>query len=67
MGITKLMPLIREKAPRAIRERQLDAFTGRIVACDASMAMYQFMIATTTMNAASGVEQLTDKNGIPTA
>lgn len=37
MGIYKLMDLIREKAPDAIRTVQLDIFAGKVVACDASM------------------------------
>lgn len=39
MGIYKLMDLIKEKAPDAIRQAQLDLFSGKVVACDASMVM----------------------------
>jgi len=36
MGIHKLMSLILEKAKAAIKNINLDALTGRIIACDAS-------------------------------
>ena len=40
------MPLIQEFAPGAVRELQgPEAYTGRIVAIDASMSLYQFLIA----------------------
>mmetsp|Transcript_58509 Transcript_58509/g.67571 ORF Transcript_58509/g.67571 Transcript_58509/m.67571 type:complete len:386 (+) Transcript_58509:47-1204(+) len=63
MGIYKLMDLIREKAPNAIRTVQLDLFAGKTVACDASMAIYQFIIATQGYNQANGLTELTDKEG----
>ena len=37
MGIHKLMSLLQEKAPNAIRKMQIELYTGRVVACDASM------------------------------
>ena len=40
MGITKLMTLIQDKAPKAVKQVQLDMLTGKVVACDASMAIY---------------------------
>ena len=49
MGIHKLMTLIQEKAPKAIKTMHLDMLTGKVIACDASMAIYQFLIATQTM------------------
>jgi flap endonuclease-1 len=45
MGIHGLMKLISEECPGAIKEQQLENFTGRKIAIDASMAMYQFLIA----------------------
>ena len=39
MGIYKLMDLIREKAPNAIRSIQLDLLAGKTVACDAPMVI----------------------------
>lgn len=46
MGIHKLMTLIQEKAPKAVKTITLDYLTGKVIACDASMAIYQFLIAT---------------------
>jgi flap endonuclease-1 len=45
MGIYKLMELIREHANGAIRQRDPKYYQGNTVACDASMTMYQFLIA----------------------
>lgn len=45
MGIQGLMKLISEECPQAIKEQELDNYTGRKIAIDASMAMYQFLIA----------------------
>lgn len=39
------MKLISEEAPLAIKEQDMEELTGRKVAIDASMAMYQFLIA----------------------
>jgi len=41
--------------------------TGRIVACDASMAMYQFLVITQGFNQNSGLTEMTDKEGNKTA
>lgn len=63
MGIHKLMSLIDEKAPKAVKEIQLDILTGKTVAIDASMAMYQFLISTQTLSKGYGVMELKDKDG----
>ena len=46
MGITRLMYLLKEKCPQAIKNVNLKTYTGHIFALDASMAMYQFLIST---------------------
>lgn len=46
MGIKQLMALIQDKAPKAIKSLPLEHLTGKTVAVDASMAIYQFLIAT---------------------
>jgi len=46
MGIYKLMSLIEKKAPSAIKQVEMHMYAGKVVACDASMAIYQFLIAT---------------------
>ena len=48
MGINGLMKLLSEECPGAIKEQEMENYTGRKVAIDASMAMYQFLIAVRT-------------------
>ena len=45
MGIKGLMKVIADNAPDAIKEDEIKNFFGRKVAIDASMSMYQFIIA----------------------
>lgn len=45
MGIHGLTKLISEHAPDAIKSHSIDSYFGRKVAIDASMSIYQFMIA----------------------
>eukprot|EP00904_Undaria_pinnatifida_P004618 jgi/Undpi1/14157/HiC_scaffold_9.g03808.m1 len=45
MGIHGLTKLLSDEAPNCMKEVTLDSLTGRKVAVDASMAMYQFLIA----------------------
>ena len=63
MGIQKLMTLITEKAPKAVKTIQIEMLTGKTVACDASMAIYQFLIATQTMKQGMGIGELRDEQG----
>ena len=45
MGIKGLTKLLNEEAPGCIKEHELDNYTGRKVALDASMCLYQFMVS----------------------
>ncbi|PWN41153.1 flap endonuclease 1 [Ceraceosorus guamensis] len=45
MGIKGLTSLISDEAPSAIKERDFKSYFGRKVAIDASMSLYQFLIA----------------------
>lgn len=45
MGISGLSKVIADNAPKAIRENQIGQYFGRKVAIDASMSIYQFLIA----------------------
>lgn len=45
MGIKGLTQLISDIAGGAIKETQIDTYFGRVVAVDASMSLYQFLIA----------------------
>ena len=65
MGITRLMMLLREKCPQSIKIRPLSHYTGQLFALDASMAMYQFLISTQSVNKTTGfsIAELTDPEG----
>ncbi|KAF9046168.1 PIN domain-like protein [Panaeolus papilionaceus] len=45
MGIKGLTPLLNEHAPNSIKEHDIKTLFGRKVAIDASMSIYQFLIA----------------------
>lgn len=45
MGIHGLTKVIGDHAPRAIKEADIKTYFGRKVAIDASMALYQFLVA----------------------
>jgi flap endonuclease-1 len=45
MGISGLSRLIADNAPGAMREAGIETFFGRRVAIDASMCIYQFLVA----------------------
>jgi len=45
MGILGLSKLICDKAPSSVKENDIKSYFGRKVAIDASMAIYQFLIA----------------------
>lgn len=63
MGIHGLMKLISEEAPDAIKEFEgFGPLNGRKVAIDASMAMYQFLVAVRT-GSGGQQQQLTNENG----
>ncbi len=49
MGITRLMHLLKEKCPDAIKQLDLKAYTGRVVACDASMVNYHMILVDISM------------------
>ena len=50
MGIKGLAKLLSDEAPGCIKEVPLSSLQGRKVAIDASMAIYQFLIAVRTSN-----------------
>jgi flap endonuclease-1 len=64
------MQLLLEKCPEAVKTLDLKTYTGRSVACDASMvnllitkAIYQFLISTQHVNKGFGISELKDKDG----
>ncbi|XP_042448826.1 flap endonuclease 1-A-like [Zingiber officinale] len=59
MGIKGLTKLIAENAPGAIREQTFESYSGRWIALDASMSIYQFLAVVRR----NGVETLTNEAG----
>jgi flap endonuclease-1 len=63
MGIKGLTKFLQDAAPKAVREQQgQEAYTGRIVAIDASMCLYQFMIMIRD-NRAGSYQNMTNEDG----
>lgn len=64
MGIQGLMKLLSEESPGSIKEHDLEYLCGRKIAIDASMAMYQFLVAVRTQGDAGGhAAMLTNEAG----
>jgi len=63
MGILGLSKLIADVAPAAIKENEIKNYFGRKVAIDASMSLYQFLIAVRQ----DGGAQLTNESGETTS
>ncbi|XP_052206198.1 flap endonuclease 1-like isoform X2 [Diospyros lotus] len=59
MGIKGLMKLLAENAPNSIKEQKLESYSGRKIALDASMSIYQFLIVV----GRRGTELLTNEAG----
>ncbi|ESL10049.1 flap endonuclease-1 (FEN-1) [Trypanosoma rangeli SC58] len=62
MGILGLSKLLYDRSPTAIREHELKNYFGRRIAIDASMTIYQFLIAMKGFQDGQGVE-LTNEAG----
>ncbi|XP_057656698.1 flap endonuclease 1 [Diorhabda carinulata] len=62
MGILNLTKLLADVAPQALKENELKTYFGRKVAIDASMCLYQFLIAVRAEGA-----QLTSSDGETTS
>lgn len=64
MGIKGLMKMLQEEAPACIKEiPQMSQLAGRSVAIDASMAMYQFLIAIRSSEGGGPSQVLTNEAG----
>ncbi len=59
MGIHNLTKVIADNAPSAMVEKEIQNYFGRKIAIDASMSLYQFLIAVRPDN----VSTLTDDAG----
>ncbi|CAK4076635.1 unnamed protein product [Aphanomyces euteiches] len=58
MGIKGLMKLLTDEAPGCVKELQMSALSGRSVAIDASMALYQFLVAVRSNGEHGGAAQM---------
>lgn len=59
-----MMKFLQDAAPRAIREvDSQQAYTGRMMAIDASMCLYQFLIMIRENSSGSGYQNLTNEDG----
>ncbi|KAF1795260.1 PIN domain-like [Phytophthora cactorum] len=64
MGIKGLMKLLQEEAPSCIKEvEKMSALAGHAVAIDASMALYQFLIAIRSADGGGPSQALTNADG----
>eukprot|EP00325_Prymnesiales_sp_UTEX-LB-985_P020551 CAMPEP_0174734272 /NCGR_PEP_ID=MMETSP1094-20130205/62969_1 /TAXON_ID=156173 /ORGANISM="Chrysochromulina brevifilum, Strain UTEX LB 985" /LENGTH=76 /DNA_ID=CAMNT_0015937065 /DNA_START=35 /DNA_END=261 /DNA_ORIENTATION=+ len=63
MGIHGLTKLISDNAPGAIKEGNIDNYFGRKIAIDASMSIYQFLIAVRSAGDGNASGQLTNDAG----
>jgi len=63
MGIHGLTKLLQEECPASIREYEFENYTGRKIAIDASMAMYQFLVAVRSGGPGGNQTQLTNEAG----
>ncbi|CAL5329962.1 unnamed protein product [Camellia sinensis] len=59
MGIKGLTKLLADKAPNAMKEQKFESYSGRKIAIDASMSIYQFLIVV----GRNGTEMLTNESG----
>lgn len=66
MGIKGLTQLLQDMAPGCLREDSIKNYFNRKVAIDASMALYQFLIAV-RQGVDSGGGMLTDESGETTS
>jgi flap endonuclease-1 len=63
MGIKSLMKTLDNEAPDCYKMSNLKSFTGRTIAIDASMQLYQFMIQVRAQTENGTLQQLTNDNG----
>jgi len=67
MGIKGLAKLLSDEAPDCMREVPLNSLHGRKIAIDASMAIYQFLIAVRSGNQNNAAVMLTNAEGETTS
>ncbi|CAM9374644.1 unnamed protein product, partial [Phaeothamnion confervicola] len=63
MGITGLTKLLSDECPECMKEVDLKSLIGRKVAIDASMQMYQFLVAVRSSGQGQAAQMLTNDAG----
>ena len=63
MGIKQLSKLLTDMAPGCVKEQKLDSYMGRVVAIDASMYIYQFLVAIRHTGSGGAEAALTNADG----
>jgi flap endonuclease-1 len=63
MGINGLMTLLKAHAPGSFKETDKRKYCGKVVAIDASIAIYQFLAQIRTKSDSGYTQHLVDKNG----
>ena len=64
MGIKGLSKLIQQQTDgKCIKQNEIKSYFGRILAIDASMALYQFLIAVRQAGSDGNYQQLTNDSG----
>jgi flap endonuclease-1 len=66
MGVSRLMQLIKEKCPDAIKEKSINSYKGKTVAIDAYLTIYQYIIGTQTKKGET-IMEMKDNEGNLTA
>eukprot|EP01068_Selenidium_serpulae_P008981 Selendium_serpulae@DN5123_c0_g1_i1.p1 len=64
MGIKGLSKFLADNAPKAVKEQEFASFMGQCLAIDASMSLYQFMVA---IREGDGFQSLTNEAGETTS
>lgn len=67
MGIKGLAKLLSDEAPECLKEVELKSLHGRKIAIDASMSIYQFLIAVRSGGPNQASMQLTNADGETTS
>ena len=63
MGIKNLMVLIKKICPSSIKEIDTSTLSSRILSCDASITMYQFLFSTLYLTKKNEITQPQDPSG----
>ena len=63
MGVKNLMILLKKLCPQSLKELDFQSLSGKTLACDASITMYQFLFSTLYLTKKNKITQPLDKEG----